>query len=133
MTIEDKLPVDSQEDPEDSGESPVLPTDETGKGSGEDKDDMAGVTPSETAPMTADSSQEETLDQMEEKDMGEEINIPEVGFEEPEKKRNTTLMIVIIVLLVLCCCCLVVAGGGWWLWENGDELFGLTRLFHLLA
>lgn len=46
--------------------------------------------------------------------------------EEP-KKNNRTLIIVIVVLVLLCCCC-VGALGSWWLWNNGDQLFGLTSL-----
>jgi flagellar basal body-associated protein FliL len=48
--------------------------------------------------------------------------------EEAPKKKSKTWLIVLIVLIVLCCLC--VGGGGLatWLWNNGDELFGLTRL-----
>jgi len=44
-----------------------------------------------------------------------------------EKSGNSKVIIIIaIVLVVLCCCMAVLAGAGWWLWNNGDELFGLT-------
>lgn len=53
--------------------------------------------------------------------------------EEPPKNKPTVLIIIIVIVVVLCCCCLVAIGAGYWLWENGDELFGLTnQLFPLL-
>ena len=58
--------------------------------------------------------------------MTENFNTPLPQMEEPKKKSNTTLIIVIVVLLLLCCCVVVVGGSIWYLWENGDQIFGLS-------
>jgi hypothetical protein len=55
--------------------------------------------------------------------------VPDVAEPTGNGRDNRTMIIIVVVLVVLCCCCLVVAGGGWWLWNNGDELFGLTANF----
>jgi hypothetical protein len=47
--------------------------------------------------------------------------------EEQPKKRPTALIIIIVVLVVLCCCCLIIGPGFYYLWNNGDQLFNLTR------
>ncbi len=44
-----------------------------------------------------------------------------------EKNDNKIWIILAVVILVLiCCCCVAVVGGGVWLWNNGDELLGLS-------
>ena len=58
--------------------------------------------------------------------MTEELNqVDQLDTEEKNGNRKIWI-IVAVVLVVLCCCCLLVGLGGWWLWNNGDELFGLT-------
>lgn len=52
---------------------------------------------------------------------------------EETKKPNMVLIIVIVVLVVLCCMCLAIVGAGYWLWENGDALLGITKLFSISA
>jgi flagellar basal body-associated protein FliL len=58
--------------------------------------------------------------------MQEEMD--QVVTEESEKKGmdSKVWIIIAVVLVVLCCCCVLAGFGGWWLWNNGDELFGLT-------
>ena len=52
------------------------------------------------------------------------------GQSEP-KNNNKNLIIIIIAVVMLCCCCF--AGiGSWWLWNNGDELLGISLLVNLL-
>ena len=63
--------------------------------------------------------------------MSTTIDMPPVETVEP-KKSNKTLIIVIVVLVVLCCCCVAV-GGGWYLWNSGEELFDLNKVFTQLA
>lgn len=55
--------------------------------------------------------------------MSSDVYSPNV---EGNQKNRTVWIIVFVVLVVLCLCCLVIGLGGWWLWNNGDELFGLT-------
>ena len=58
----------------------------------------------------------------------------EESLEQPPKKSNTRMIVIIVVvLLVLCCCCAAAAAGGYWLWDNGDEIFGITRPPNMLA
>ena len=46
---------------------------------------------------------------------------------EPPKKNNTVIIILIVVLvLMLCCCMIAVVGGIFWIWNNGDELLGIS-------
>lgn len=49
--------------------------------------------------------------------------------EPAQPKKSRTWLIILIVVLVLCCLCAAVIAGGVWLWNNGDQLFGLTRLW----
>ncbi|MEW5869636.1 MAG: hypothetical protein AB1894_10200 [Chloroflexota bacterium] len=53
---------------------------------------------------------------------------PTETYEQPAPKKDNKMIIIIVVAIVLlCCCCLiVVGGGGYWLWNNGDQLFGLS-------
>jgi len=44
----------------------------------------------------------------------------------PKKKSRSVLLIIVIVLLVLCCLCVVVPSIGVYLWNNGDQLFGIS-------
>ena len=58
----------------------------------------------------------------------------EESLEQPPKKSNTRMIVIIVVvLLVLCCCCAAAAAGGYWLWNNGDQVFGITSLPNMLA
>jgi hypothetical protein len=64
--------------------------------------------------------------------MQDEMNqVGQVGLQESEEKSmdSKVWIIVAVVLVVLCCCCVLAGIGGWWLWNNGDELFGLTAQF----
>jgi hypothetical protein len=56
------------------------------------------------------------------------------GVSEETGRNNKVLIIVAIVIVVLCCCLTVIAVGAWWLWNNGDELFGLTaQMMNMIA
>ncbi|MEA3350810.1 MAG: hypothetical protein U9Q82_09335 [Chloroflexota bacterium] len=59
--------------------------------------------------------------------MPEELNQNDELIEGENGADNRIWIIVAIVLIVLCCCCLFAGIGGTWLWNNGDELFGLTK------
>lgn len=59
--------------------------------------------------------------------MDTDYEAPLESLDEP-KKNNTLLVVILVVLLVLCCCCVAAGMAGWWLYNNGDELFGLTNL-----
>jgi len=50
-----------------------------------------------------------------------------------QPKKSRTWLIVLIIVLVLCCLCTAVGSGIWWLWNNGDNLTGLSRLLSVLA
>jgi hypothetical protein len=57
--------------------------------------------------------------------MSDDFGTPITPLEEPKKKNNTMLIIAIVVIVLLCCCC--AAGGAiWYLYQNGDQIFGLT-------
>ena len=43
-----------------------------------------------------------------------------------EQKDNKVWIIVGVVAVVLCCCCVAAGAAGVYLWNNGDEIFGLT-------
>lgn len=58
--------------------------------------------------------------------MTEDFGSYDAEMPEPPKRSNTVLIIIIIVLVLLCCCCLAVVSA-WYLWNNGDEIFGLTQ------
>lgn len=46
---------------------------------------------------------------------------------EPPKKNNTVMIVLIVALvLILCCCMVAVIAGFFWLWNNGDQLLGIT-------
>jgi hypothetical protein len=54
---------------------------------------------------------------------------PAVPVEEaPKKKSSKTWLIVVLVLLVVCCLCVVGGSIIGYLYNNGDEIFGLTGL-----
>lgn len=56
--------------------------------------------------------------------MQEPMGVPPL--EEP-KKNNTKIIVAVVVAILLCCCCVAI-GSGVYLYQNGDEIFGLTRL-----
>jgi hypothetical protein len=58
-------------------------------------------------------------------DFGENID---TGFEEEmeDKKDNKIWIIIAVVAVLLCCCCAASIGLGYWLWNNGDDLFGIS-------
>ncbi len=49
---------------------------------------------------------------------------------EEEKKSNLPLILG-IGAIVLCCCIVVAGASAWWLWNNGDELMGISQQFIL--
>lgn len=57
--------------------------------------------------------------------MAQDFGTPITPPEEPRRTSNRNLIIAIIVIVVLCCCCAAI-GAGWYLWNNGDQIFGLT-------
>jgi hypothetical protein len=58
---------------------------------------------------------------------------PSIPPVEPPKKTNPWVIALVVILIVLCCCCVLAAGAGYWLWNNGDQLFGISQLFTSLA
>jgi hypothetical protein len=60
-------------------------------------------------------------------DLGTPIPPTEVISEPPKKKNNTVIIVLIVVLVVMLCCCLIAAiGGVVYLWNNGDQLLGIS-------
>lgn len=45
-----------------------------------------------------------------------------------QPKSSRTWLVVLIIVVVICCLCAAAIGAGYWLWNNGDTLFGLSRL-----
>ena len=62
-------------------------------------------------------------------DLGTPIPPLEEPYSPPEKKKNLTIIILVVVLVLLCCCCAIIGlAGGYWLWNNGDNLLGISAL-----
>jgi hypothetical protein len=60
---------------------------------------------------------------------GSSYGEPVTPVEPAKSNKNTVLIVVIVVLVILCCCCVVFGGGaGAWLWNNGDQMFGYSRV-----
>ena len=65
----------------------------------------------------------------------EEQTFVDTSLEETGAEKNNKLWIILaVVAVVLCCCCVVAGAAGMYLWNNGDEIFGLTSklVFNLL-
>ncbi len=52
---------------------------------------------------------------------------------EEEKSKSKLWLIVVIVLVLLCCMVAACGGVGWYLYQNGDEIFGLTNILPALT
>ena len=57
---------------------------------------------------------------------------PDSSLGQPEPKKNNTILIVAVIVVVLLCCCCFAGIGGYWLWNNGDQLLGVSLLANLL-
>jgi len=57
---------------------------------------------------------------------------PDAFSGQPEPKKNNTILIVAIIAVILLCCCCFAAIGGYWMWNNGDQLLGVSQLANLL-